>query len=291
MPKRYLSTQEHRGRQPQHSLGSPQQRWPVLCRHLRLPRLGVGGEGGGGVQDCFWKKLRGKNSKRLPDGQRNTLRGGCQMHKYSGVKVQMHIRTLTPDEYILVWKFWWSQRDDGHKTGNWKCSSKWNRFSCELAAPPLNWVKQGHFYAQTHGDGLDLASDQEIKGLAEVGFYKLHSQIWSSQHCLASYFVFCLVLNCHWWMLVNSHVIMRQRNFVQQHQYTGAMVRYKPYNKGSPVKVCFSGGPIHSMQPRDGGAGGKNYNENKSIVFLSDCVKYKNNNHHHCQLLMKLHSG
>ena len=86
-----------------------------------------------------------------------------------------------------------------HKTGNWKCSSKWNRFSCELAAPPLNWVKQGHFYAQTHGDGLDLASDQEIKGLAEVGFYKLHSQIWSSQHCLASYFVFCLVLNCHWY--------------------------------------------------------------------------------------------
>ena len=77
-------------------------------------------------------------------------------------------------------------------------------------------------------------------------------------------------------MLVNSHVIMRQRNFVQQHQYTGGqVVRFK----GSPVKrgdnaVCFSGGPIHSMQPRDGGAGGKNYNENKSIVFLSDCVKY-----------------
>ena len=29
--------------------------------------------------------------------------------------------------------------------------------------------QKGHFYAETHGDGLNLASDQEIKGLVEVG--------------------------------------------------------------------------------------------------------------------------
>ena len=127
----YLSAQEQPGSTgPQHSPGSPQQGRSVLCRHLQLSRLGMGGEGGGGVHDRFWKKLRGKNSKCLSDGQRNTLRGGWQM---------------------LINIFWWIQRDDGHKSGNWKRSSKWE-FSCELVVLPLNWVKQGHFYAETHGD-------------------------------------------------------------------------------------------------------------------------------------------
>ena len=66
MSKRYLPTQgqpEHSvglaqqgqlgpaQQGPQHSLGPAQQGRPVLCRHLRLPRLEVGGEGGGGVRD------------------------------------------------------------------------------------------------------------------------------------------------------------------------------------------------------------------------------------------------
>ena len=29
--------------------------------------------------------------------------------------------------------------------------------------------QEGHFYAETHGDGLHLASDQGIKGFGEVG--------------------------------------------------------------------------------------------------------------------------
>ena len=58
-----------------------------------------------------------------------------------------HFARWVANAYI----FWWIQRDDGHKSGNWKRSSKWE-FSCELVVLPLNGVKQGHFYAETHGD-------------------------------------------------------------------------------------------------------------------------------------------
>ena len=62
----------------------------------------------------------------------------CEVGAYSGEKVQMHIRTLTPDEYILVWKFWWSQRDDAIKLGIG--SVPVNEIDSPVNWPPRHWI-------------------------------------------------------------------------------------------------------------------------------------------------------
>ena len=62
----------------QQRLGLAQQRWPVLCRHLRLLGLAVGGEGGGGVRHRLRTKMRGENPRSLSHRQRDSLWGEQQ---------------------------------------------------------------------------------------------------------------------------------------------------------------------------------------------------------------------
>ena len=72
--------------------------------------------------------------------------------------------------------FWWESSNEANETTSIKLGIGRVPVNEIDEGSPVNWRRpttelgqKGHFYAGTHGDGLYLASDQQMKGLGGVG--------------------------------------------------------------------------------------------------------------------------